>query len=96
MGHLSVSPQTLGINEGLGAESAGVGSLASVNHPVSLETGRVFVGLPTVATLVWSAAHRERSVSSTGQQPQHMLGKILQFVLTIKTRNYEIVLEAET
>ena len=59
-----MSPQTLGINEGLGAESAGVGSLASVNHPVSLETGRVFVGLPTVATLVWSAAQRERSVSS--------------------------------
>lgn len=25
-----------------------------MNHPVSLETGRVFVGLPTVATLVWS------------------------------------------
>lgn len=47
-------PQTLGINEGLGAESAGVGSLPCVNHPVALETGRVFVGLPTVATLVWS------------------------------------------
>ena len=66
MGHLSVSPQTLGINEGLGAESAGVGSLPSVNHPVSLETGRVFVGLPTVATLVWSAGQKERSVSSLG------------------------------
>ena len=37
-----------------------------MNHPVSLETGRVFVGLPTVATLVWSAGQKERSVSSLG------------------------------
>ena len=86
-----MSPQTLGIDEGLGAESAGVGSLPSVNHPVSLETGRVFVGLPTVATLVRSAAHRERSVSST------YVGQNIAVCFNyIKTRNYQIVLEAET
>jgi len=52
--HLPVSPQTLGVNEGVGAETAGVRPLARVDHPVPLEAGRVFVGLPAIATLVRS------------------------------------------
>jgi len=54
MTQFPVSPQTLGVNESVGAETARVGPLSRVNHSVSLEAGRVFVRLPAVAALVGS------------------------------------------
>ncbi len=52
MDGLPVPLEALRVDECLGAEGAGVRSLAGVNEAVALEAGRVLVGLPTVPTLV--------------------------------------------
>jgi len=61
---LAVPLEPLGVDEGLGAEGAGVGPLARVDQAVAFEAGRVFVRLAAVPALVRS----EREVRKLSKQ----------------------------
>ncbi len=62
---LAMPAQRLRVDEGLGAERAGVGSLAGVAQAVPLEAGRVLVRLAAVVAVVRPEMGSGQSANST-------------------------------